>query len=444
MIYEDLSGIYNGNLNNLGYPEHYGQKNYHDSSTYSGHWRMGRKEGEGIFHTKTYKIKLEYRQGIPYKLLKVISPTHISGSYKTFVFNTASILIGDHWEEVPISSQDQDDHTYTVYFSNDKMRFDGLFFKVPFKNLVEWTNEFISYYGECDEYYNPSGYAEIQYPLFTYIGTNLHFRPHGYGLKKHTNNWFEEGNYKQGLINGDCIIIKEGYSLKIHCHHGMIQSGTCSHNKKSLRITYESNKIVFRNHENIQNDEHIRKTFSEIANYIDDMKLDENEILIHASIEDFRKNAKTQVDMSGKILRKYNFKTFSNWKEYEKAQRPVNKGMIEVMMMRKYRFIGEMPKGKGKIECENGDYYKGYTINSNAEEYGEVFYTNGEYYKGEFKNGMRDGIGKIWFNSGDRYKGYWKEDKIHGKGVYFTSTEIIYGIWRDSNIYACLNITKLY
>ncbi|OMJ87826.1 hypothetical protein SteCoe_10390 [Stentor coeruleus] len=444
MIYKDQSGIYDGKLNNQGYPELYGEKYYHDSSSYSGNWRMGLKEGIGILHTNTYKIKLEYRQGTPYKLLELISPSHISESYKTFIFKIKPILIEDHWEEVPVSAQDLDDYTYTVYFSNEKMRFDGLFFKKSLKNLVEWTNDFITYYGECDEYYNPSGYAEIQYPYFVYIGSNIHFRPHGFGYKKHINGWVEEGNYKQSLISGDCIIEKEGYLLKINCNDGMIKNGTCSHNGKSIKITNGAKGISFHNIEMIENYEHISKAFTQIVNYIDDIKIDENEILLHASVEDFRRCAKAQVDMSGKIFRKHNFKTFWNWREYEKSKKVVSdKIMMEVKIMNNYRFIGEMPKGKGKIKGKNGDYYKGCTIKGNAEGYGEIFYIDGVCYKGEFKNGIRDGIGKIWYKNGDRYKGHWKEDKMHGKGVYFTSTEIVYGIWKENNIDICLNIIKL-
>ncbi|OMJ90336.1 hypothetical protein SteCoe_7364 [Stentor coeruleus] len=444
MIYSDQSGTYNGDLNKEGYPNLHGEKYYYDSSTYTGHWKMGRKEGVGILTTNSYKIKLEYRQGIPYKLLKLISPLHISGTYKTFLFQTASILVIDHWEEVPVSVQDQNDHSYIVYFSNDKMRFDGLFFKEPFKKLVEWTNDIITYYGECDECYNPSGYAEIQYPYFTYIGLNKNFRPNGFGYKKHINDLFEEGNYKESLMNGDCVIKKQEYFFKVHCHNGIIQSGFFNHNGKSIKITCKSKRIVFNSTEGVENYDFVKKTFTEIMDYLNDTKIYENEMLLHVSTEDFRKNAKTQVDMSREIFRKYNFKTFGNWKKYEKAQQPVNsKVMIEVKMMEKYRFIGEMPKGKGKIEGEDGDYYKGYTINGNAEGYGEVFYTSGVIYKGEFKNGLKDGIGKIWYNNGNRYKGHWKEDKMHGKGIYFTSTEIIYGIWKNNNIDACLNIIKL-
>jgi hypothetical protein len=74
--------------------------------------------------------------------------------------------------------------------------------------------------------------------------------------------------------------------------------------------------------------------------------------------------------------------------------------------------------GKGSMDFENGDKYRGKWKNNQMEGQGSMIYANGDKYIGNWINNEKSGKGTMLYaNNGDKYKGDWQQDKINGKGI---------------------------
>lgn len=118
MSYRDETGEYNGDLY-CNFPEGQGSKLYYDSSFYTGTWKMGRKEGHGSLETNNYSIELEYKEGIPHRLLKIHHPLYVAETSKKFAFSTTFRQKGNFWEEIFVPDKNIDENTYTAYLVKD-------------------------------------------------------------------------------------------------------------------------------------------------------------------------------------------------------------------------------------------------------------------------------------------------------------------------------------
>jgi hypothetical protein len=64
-------------------------------------------------------------------------------------------------------------------------------------------------------------------------------------------------------------------------------------------------------------------------------------------------------------------------------------------------------------------------------------------YDGEFKNDSKEGRGTMYISNGERIEAEFMEDKIHGRGVYFTLRgQKIHGLWEDDRLVSIVTITE--
>ena len=69
-------------------------------------------------------------------------------------------------------------------------------------------------------------------------------------------------------------------------------------------------------------------------------------------------------------------------------------------------------------ECkyENGDSYKGETIDTKRSGRGEYIWSNGQKYIGDFFDDKINGSGTLYYTNGNTYKGQWKDELQDGRG----------------------------
>lgn len=115
------------------------------------------------------------------------------------------------------------------------------------------------------------------------------------------------------------------------------------------------------------------------------------------------------------------FKSNKSWKEYE--TKVSHSFGIEKVIRGKDVYIGDTPKGKGKIFFSDGEIYKGQTVSGIIHGFGKYWYKDGSVYIGEFVRGKKNGIGMIVYGDKHYCKGHWKDDRMCGKGTWKKGTK---------------------
>lgn len=87
--------------------------------------------------------------------------------------------------------------------------------------------------------------------------------------------------------------------------------------------------------------------------------------------------------------------------------------------------------GKGKLTYANGDLYDGYWVNNARSGKGKYTGKYGDYYDGDWVSGKKEGKGKYEYISGNTYEGDWVNDVIQGKGklTYYNGNGYYNGNW---------------
>ena len=75
---------------------------------------------------------------------------------------------------------------------------------------------------------------------------------------------------------------------------------------------------------------------------------------------------------------------------------------------------------------ENGEYYKGFFINSMANGFGIYYYINGDLYEGDFVDNRKHGQGKFICSNKSYFIGQWRNDMQNGYGEYYKNFQPIY------------------
>jgi len=56
-------------------------------------------------------------------------------------------------------------------------------------------------------------------------------------------------------------------------------------------------------------------------------------------------------------------------------------------------------------------------------------------YDGDFKNDTKDGMGKLYLEDGCWFEGTFLEDRVNGKGIFYTvDNERIEGEWKNNKL----------
>lgn len=209
--YQDYSGIYFGEILD-GYPHGKGQKTYNFVGlSYEGEWKLGRKHGRGIITTIDYAIDLEFKDGVPTKVYRLIKPENNKAATLNFELPITSVRTGNHYTEI------LDLHSPKIYifYCNlfGQMYFEGKIFETKLKNIKIFSHEFLEYFGESKNSY-PQGFAQIDSDCFTYIGFNNNLILEGQGIKKFRTGCIYKGEFKKSMLNGEGEIINEKGSIK--------------------------------------------------------------------------------------------------------------------------------------------------------------------------------------------------------------------------------------
>ncbi|OMJ90337.1 hypothetical protein SteCoe_7365 [Stentor coeruleus] len=454
MSYSHKTGEYYGSICN-DIPHGQGTKKFYDNSVFSGTWVMG-MINKGNLRTDSFEIEVEYENGYPKKLLKVLKPSSITELSKTFTFPIAYKKEQNYWEEIPQTNQKL---TYTAYFSQGYLKFDGILFKTPLINIIEWENEFINYFGEYNIYSLPEGYCEIIFPYFKYIGSNKNLKPHGQGKKYYGNGMTEEGFYIHCELNGIAKICHGNLKSEIEFYQNNPLNGQAEKDNITISFNLQNMEINFYGNINESKQNEIKNMIYDIYSFIAEAKINERIIYDECSLSSFTEYVRNKGNYKPIRCCKCQIRCFcceerkrlleneiiaikgKNWYEYEMNKlNNINKVGYEKICLNNSIFKGEIPIGKGKISSAKG-FFKGKVCNTDIGNFGEMVFNDVGVYHGEFKNGKRDGVGMMCYKSGERYKGYWKNDRFHGQGYYFNKGNSVYGQWENGFLISSSNIS---
>lgn len=443
---------YGGLYNNM--PNGQGTKKFYDNSIFTGTWNMGTIY-KGILKTNNFEIEVEYENGNPYKLLKVLEPSFIIGTSKTFTFPIAFKQGYNCWEEILPSDKKL---TYTAYFSQGCLKFDGILFQTPLKNIIEWDNGLIIYYGEYNNRSLPEGYCEINFPYFRYLGLNKHFKPHGHGKKYYKNGIYEEGIYENCELNGWKKICQNDLQSTIYFCQNHPQRGEVTKDGFYANINFQNLDYELSCTGDKSKESEMKKLAFDIYNHLLEAKMNERNIYDGCSLKIFTEYVRNKdiyepmvgchcqghcncYGKRGKIIKNESFFVRGkNWYEYEVDKLNRQDGLrYERVWKKNWIFKGEISIGKGKIATLKG-FFKGKVRNREIGDFGEAVLYDVGVYHGEFENGKRDGVGMMRFENGTKYKGYWKDDKFHGQGYYFDNGNVVYGQWENGLLISSFKI----
>ena len=77
----------------------------------------------------------------------------------------------------------------------------------------------------------------------------------------------------------------------------------------------------------------------------------------------------------------------------------------------------DMRNGKGEYRYKNGNRYVGDWKDNVKNGVGEFFYSSGEKYEGSFENSLRHGHGVFYYRNGAVFEGEWQNDMLSGEGI---------------------------
>ena len=101
----------------------------------------------------------------------------------------------------------------------------------------------------------------------------------------------------------------------------------------------------------------------------------------------------------------------------------------------KGQWKNDLKNGKGSEYYKNGNLkYEGDWVNDKFEGKGKYIWENCAYYIGDYKNGLKNGKGKFYYKNGDlKYDGDFVNGKFEGKGKYiFENGEYYEGEWKNN------------
>ena len=127
--------------------------------------------------------------------------------------------------------------------------------------------------------------------------------------------------------------------------------------------------------------------------------------------------------MGNSALGKQNQKTLklengNNYKGETLNNKPHGEGRLVEKEVGRYigGFFKGKKQGKGKLFFLNGEFYNGDWLGDEKHGYGEYYFTDNSRYAGSFKNNQKDGAGKLYNFDNSCFTGQFNKDKREGKG----------------------------
>ena len=130
---------------------------------------------------------------------------------------------------------------------------------------------------------------------------------------------------------------------------------------------------------------------------------------------------KGEVDFNGKMCGKGVY-TYTNGNVYEgrfKDGVKQGEGVFTWADGNVYDGLWEddMRNGRGEYRYKNGNRYVGDWKDNVKNGVGEFFYSSGEKYEGSFENSLRHGHGVFYYRNGAVFEGEWINDMLNGEGI---------------------------
>ncbi|OMJ65195.1 hypothetical protein SteCoe_38859 [Stentor coeruleus] len=273
------------------------------------------------------------------------------------------------------------------------------------------------------------GMQEIDFMNCLYIGQGENLYPQGKGKVIITDEIKISGYFEKGWLQGIGKIKGKDFISSCNFVDGLPQGDfyfTYQNVEGNFFVDYPSIllKVNLRMKQKLETTKQKLETMGQLLNKIISKMLFFKNICSKENpfLDSCLKNLISNFSLFGNIIEinKHNinsdFKLNKTWKEYE------NKASflfgIERIVIDKKVYIGDTPKGKGKILFDDGEKYKGETVNGIIHGFGKYWYKDGSLYIGEFVKGKKHGIGMMIYGDKYYYKGYWKDDRMYGKGFW--------------------------
>lgn len=420
--YSDEIGDYFGELKD-GFPHGKGIKMYKNGTAYEGNWDKGRKHGLGILDTCYCKVQIKFSYGIPRKILnypikKVTNKTEILLD----LFEN-HLPVGNYYKEIGATENSRLGNTYVLVYNpiTDKISFRSKLLKIDNFKFIYGISSIFDYIAQkCEN--EIKGMFELNTFFFSYIGNGKELIPEGQGKLYFSDGSKISGNFVNGILAGFGKFINKDFRIDLNFIDG-IPCGNFEFIYQGIAGVILINDMrLYLNCQSFESN-NIKKTLKELVLPLLENAMKFKELFTIDSILRARYGKIVSLIKRGndfyydkKPESSLDFKGYKSWKEYEN-KKSLNFG-IEKLVKEKGIYIGDTPKGKGKIIFNDGERYKGEAVNVIINGFGKYWYNDGSVYVGEFFKGKKHGIGMMIYSDNHYYKGDWKDDNMCGQGIW--------------------------
>lgn len=437
--YVDDSGSYSGELKD-GFPHGKGIKIYKSGEIYDGNWKKGCKHGVGVLEIDELRMRLKYSHGVPVKILdfpierlgnQIIIHLFFSSSFRPF---------GNFYKEYLLNKYDALEGIYLLIYNPivNKICFRSKLIKNFESSFFTGKSGYIEYAIEKRDGII-KGLFEISIKNLSYLGQGENCIPEGKGKIYSLDGTKISGSFTKGLLQGKGQIKNKDFNSNCNFIDG-IPYGNIQFKYQNIPgnffVDHSSIGILEISSVSKETEKFIGILFKNAINYIKTFKelytrkFTNFNIVLEKIISKINKYEK-KLDKHT-IKSDFNFKGYKSWNDYEN-KKSLSSG-FEKVVRGKEVYIGETPKGKGKILFSNGEKYKGEVVNGNIHGFGKYWYKDEKIYLGEFFKGKKHGIGMMAYRDNHYYKGNWQYDNMIRQGILKNKNQAINVFTKASNL----------